>query len=303
MLCDTARTAHVPLSQYTIKELRARAAELRSMAGTARTAADMQALEALGARFDALATKREAVEHQANVVAQFRQLTAIQRLETEYRAEDPDSDRPLGAPSAEAVVMAADAVSRHFVLPETRQHPVVRSATMKLAYLLMAYGLVPSKPAVAKPSGAETADMPNDARHHILLVDDAADVLVSVGAFLAHAGFAVERASSGDEALQLIARDRRIDVLVTDFAMPGLNGTELISQAKQLRPNLKALVITGYPNADGLAELPPRTKILCKPFRRDTLIAGVKSLLGEMQPVPSETTELIELPLSDHDER
>ncbi len=76
--------------------------------------------------------------------------------------------------------------------------------------------------------------------------------------------------------------------------MPGLSGVELIVQASQIRPHLKALVITGYPNADGLAELPPQTAILVKPFRRDTLIAGVKSLLGELPTVPNATAELVE---------
>ena len=83
-------------------------------------------------------------------------------------------------------------------------------------------------------------------------------------------------------------------MLITDFAMPGLNGVELIAQATQIRPNLKTLVITGYPDADGLAELPPHTTILVKPFRRDVLIAGVRSLLGEMRPLPDETAELID---------
>lgn len=125
--------------------------------------------------------------------------------------------------------------------------------------------------------------------HHILLVDDVADVLVTAGAFLAKEGFAVQKAPNGDEALSLIASDAKIDVLVTDFAMPGLSGVELIAQAAQIRPNLRSIVITGYPNADGLAELPPNTTILAKPFRRTALIARIKSLLEEVQSVPDET--------------
>ena len=74
--------------------------------------------------------------------------------------------------------------------------------------------------------------------------------------------------------------------------MPGLTGGELIALAVQMQPKLKALVITGYPNADGVAaELPSNTSVLVKPFRRNALIASVKSLL---MTVPSETVELRE---------
>jgi DNA-binding NtrC family response regulator len=62
--------------------------------------------------------------------------------------------------------------------------------------------------------------------------------------------------------------------------MPGLNGADLIAQAVQIRPSLKALVITGYPNVDGLSDLPAGITVLAKPFRRDALVAAVESLVG-----------------------
>jgi DNA-binding NtrC family response regulator len=170
----------------------------------------------------------------------------------------------------------------------------------------MAYGLVstgqelntmqadlPATPEMAgKPGSKESTDATAHADHSILVVDDVTDVLVTVGAFLTREGFTVQRAANGDEALRLIASDPTIDVLVTDFAMPGLSGVELIAQAVQIRPNIKALVITGYPNADGLAELPPLTTILVKPFRRYTLIDRIQSLLGETQLPRDQIAEL-----------
>ncbi len=200
MSCDRTKTARIPLSEHTIRELRSKAAEFRTLAASARTAADAQALHALGARFDALADQRYIVPAEAT------------RLDVQRPAQ------------------------------------------------------------------------------HVLLVDDLADVLVSVGAFLLNAGYTVRKAANGDDALQLIAADPRIEVLVTDFAMPGLNGAGLIAQATEIRRNLKALVITGYPNADGLAQLPPHTMVLTKPFRRNTLIAGVRSLLAE-PPMPHALVE------------
>jgi DNA-binding response OmpR family regulator len=122
------------------------------------------------------------------------------------------------------------------------------------------------------------------------MVDDDAETLVTVGAFLVNSGFTVEKAASGDEALRKIVANPSINILVTDLMMPGMSGVDLITHARRVRPTLKALVITGYPNADELAGLPPHASILVKPFRRATLIAEVKSLTA---PGPNKTEELI----------
>jgi DNA-binding NtrC family response regulator len=162
---------------------------------------------------------------------------------------------------------------------------------MTMAYDLMTYGLAPAEPDLptARSSG------PHCLGQHVLVVDDTSDVLVAVGAFLAGEGFAVVCAPDGDTALRLIAADPRIGVLVTDYAMPGLCGIELIAQAVQMRPNLKALLITAYPNADGLAELPSHIKVLTKPFRRAALTTQVKTLVSEAPSMrPDEAMELVE---------
>ena len=55
-------------------------------------------------------------------------------------------DVPLGMPSPGALQMAIDAMGRHYVLPQTREHPAVSSECLRLAYLIQAYGLAPRKP-------------------------------------------------------------------------------------------------------------------------------------------------------------
>jgi CheY-like chemotaxis protein len=298
---DPTRMVHVPLSQHTVKELQARALELQRIALSASNTADMRALVALAGRFQVLAERRENVARGAAEALAPRPAD-VEWFEAGKRTVMLGSDRPMGLPSVEAMQIAADALSRQYLLPETMHHPAIQSATKRLAYTLMAYGLAATgpEPAAARSeiaiqqSSAGRLDRPRDTGHHILVVDDVSDVLVAVGAFLMKEAFVIQHAANGDEALRLIASDPRIGILITDFAMPGLNGVELIAQATRMRPNLKALVITGYPNADGLAELPPHTTILVKPFRRDTLIAGVRSLLGEMRPLPDETAELID---------
>jgi DNA-binding NtrC family response regulator len=122
-------------------------------------------------------------------------------------------------------------------------------------------------------------------KQRILVVDDEPNVLVIVGAFLTKAGFAVGKSSDSDEAMRMVAGDPHIDVLVTDFAMPGMSGAELISEAKRLQPDLKAVIMTGYPDASALEELPPGTPILVKPFRRVDLIDEIQSLLAEAESV------------------
>jgi hypothetical protein len=60
-------------------------------------------------------------------------------------------DEPLGMPSAEALKMATDFIRLRYVMPETMDHPQVRSECMRLAYLIQAYGLA------ATPSPDEDA--------------------------------------------------------------------------------------------------------------------------------------------------
>ena len=307
MSTTLANTAHVPLSQYTREQLHARAAELRYMAARAWTTADMQALERLAARLVSMAERRQAEDLDALRATEALAIHTAEAMShpvpecdahpiAEQRRLPPCPDGML-PPFPAAWRMACELIGQKYIDPATLYHPVVIGACYRLACELIAYGEVPAQPpapplAAAQPLAIANPESKNRTGHHILLVDDVADVLVSVGAFLVNAGFTVRKAPNGDEALRIIAGDPRIDTLVTDFAMPALSGTELIVQARQIRPNLKALIITGYPNADGLAELPPDISVLVKPFRRDTLINRVKSLFGEMQTPPNDTVNL-----------
>jgi CheY-like chemotaxis protein len=176
----------------------------------------------------------------------------------------------LSAFTDEMLQIAVDAINAHFPSLEIWKHPSIGSALMRVAS---------GTQRVSTEFRAQMAKEP--AQPRILVVDDAQDVLVAVGAFLTREGCLVVKASDGEEALRLIASDPLISLLVTDFIMPGLNGADLITQALELRPNLQALVITGYPKADGLNEISSRVRILTKPFRRDALVAAVGALLGK----------------------
>ena len=113
----------------------------------------------------------------------------------------------------------------------------------------------------------------------VLLVDDAPDVLATTGAFLERAGFVVVRADSGDQARDMLAAGERFDALVSDYAMPGLNGADLIVKAQALQPGLRALLITGYASAGYAGTLPEGTPVLHKPFQRNDLLAALHHVM------------------------
>jgi len=114
----------------------------------------------------------------------------------------------------------------------------------------------------------------------LLLVDDVADVLVTASAFLERAGFQVVQAESGNQALAVLAAGERFDALVTDYAMPGMNGVELIEQARTVQPGLPALLITGFAEVGGADALPEAVAVLRKPFQRRELVEAVLQAMG-----------------------
>jgi hypothetical protein len=74
-----------------------------------------------------------------------RRYQSIVALECVMPIEHP-RDVPLGMPSPKALRMATDAMRRYYVLPETMEHPAVRSECLRLAYLIQAYGFASTGP-------------------------------------------------------------------------------------------------------------------------------------------------------------
>jgi CheY-like chemotaxis protein len=120
-------------------------------------------------------------------------------------------------------------------------------------------------------------------RSVVLLVDDEVAVLGLLEAVLDRHGYSVLAASSGVEALELSRRfDRQINLLVTDFRMPGLNGVELYEALSRERPGIRVLVISGTPAALGEAQVV--LPILEKPFSPAVLLERVRGLLAAPTP-------------------
>ena len=90
-------------------------------------------------------------------------------------------------------------------------------------------------------------------------------------------GFKVIEANSGTRALEVIKDNSTIDLLITDYAMPRMNGAQLAIAAREIRPELPILLATGY------AELPAHSGVdlprIGKPYRQEQLAEEIKNLL------------------------
>jgi CheY-like chemotaxis protein len=100
---------------------------------------------------------------------------------------------------------------------------------------------------------------------HVLLCDDDNDVRRFLSELLKSDGYMVREASTPEGALRILEDGAAVDLLIVDYAMPGINGMEIIRQAWRKRPSLKTLLITGDAGAvgDDVAGAP----LLRKPFR------------------------------------
>ncbi len=79
----------------------------------------------------------------------------------------------------------------------------------------------------------------------VLLVDDEPLVREITAAMLEDLGCAVKTAANGDDALKKLAADRRIEILITDINMPGMDGYDLAEAARRMRVGLAVIILSG----------------------------------------------------------
>jgi signal transduction histidine kinase len=127
------------------------------------------------------------------------------------------------------------------------------------------------------PDSQPEADV-SKRRLTLLFVDDDFLISLSTAALLEDLGHDVIKASSGPAALDVLNSGKPIDLLITDYAMPGMTGVQLAEAARKLRPDLPILLATGY------ADLPARARIelprLSKPYQQNQLAERITSLVG-----------------------
>ncbi|MBA4727424.1 MAG: response regulator [Pseudomonas sp.] len=131
------------------------------------------------------------------------------------------------------------------------------------------------EPASAPSSGSAESN----SQHCILLVDDDHSVREVTAQMLEDLGFTVIAADSGDDALQLLTQGAEVDLLLADFAMPGMNGGELARAVRVRHPELPVVFVTGYAE---LCELGLEGySIIQKPFREEQLANKLQLALSE----------------------
>ena len=130
----------------------------------------------------------------------------------------------------------------------------------------------------ASPASAGQADPPAAPASvlplRLLVVDDDSAVRATTARLLEAMGHSVDSVSHGTTALAALAAER-FDLMIVDFAMPGMNGAELLHKARQVRPDLRALVISGFSDTEALAASGVDAPILAKPFSSDQLLEAV----------------------------
>jgi signal transduction histidine kinase len=114
---------------------------------------------------------------------------------------------------------------------------------------------------------------------NILLVDDDPEVRSAVADMLRSHGHVVTEASNGPQALLELERTE-VGLLVLDFAMPGMDGAEVASQALELKPDLKLLFLTGYADSEAIDRaVDGRARVLKKPVTAGTLRQAIEAML------------------------
>jgi len=133
-------------------------------------------------------------------------------------------------------------------------------------------------PQPARP-GAAAADQPG--RGRVLVVEDDPQVLAVTVEMLEGMGYEVVTASNARAALERLETDAGFDLLFSDVIMPGgRNGVELATLARDLRPELKVLLTSGYVGEAGLLA-GDAFELIDKPYERSTLAAKLQELLGD----------------------
>ncbi|WP_420244108.1 PAS domain S-box protein [Roseiterribacter gracilis] len=136
--------------------------------------------------------------------------------------------------------------------------------------------IVPTAPAPAPQGAGET----------VLLVEDDSSVRLLISEVLRELGYASLEASDGQAALPMLESNARLDLMITDVGLPGLNGRQLAEIARQHRPDLKVLFVTGY--AEHATErgefLAPGMEMVTKPFDLEVLAIKIRQMIETRRP-------------------
>jgi two-component system, NtrC family, sensor kinase len=135
-----------------------------------------------------------------------------------------------------------------------------------------------------RAGGKPIDETPSGQRETVLVVEDDADVRAYVVETLSELNYSVRQASNAEAALSILDGPDPVDLLLTDVVMPGMNGRSLAEAAKQRRPGLKVLYMTGYSRNAIVHQgrLDAGVALMQKPFSQNVLAMRVRSMLEEV---------------------
>ncbi|MEO7411366.1 MAG: ATP-binding protein [Sphingomicrobium sp.] len=193
--------------------------------------------------------------------------------ETASRAREPFfTTKPLGAGTGLGLAQVAEVVKQSGGRLAIDSEPG-RGTTVRLVIPAATTGV-----AVASAPG-QGVSLP--AKLKLLIVDDNADVRETLVQMVEADGHRVESVADGRTALAALAH-RKPELVLVDFAMPGLNGAEFIVEAHKIHPGLPCLMITGYWDSDALTESGVSCPILRKPFTNAALRDAMAAALDQV---------------------
>ncbi len=116
----------------------------------------------------------------------------------------------------------------------------------------------------------------------VLVVEDEPVVRGVILEMLGEQGYRTLQAVDGPSGLKILRSGARIDLVVTDVGLPGMNGRQLADQARETRPDLKILFITGYAESVAMADgfLQPGMEMITKPFDLDNLSRRIRGMVS-----------------------
>ncbi len=116
-------------------------------------------------------------------------------------------------------------------------------------------------------------------KKHVLLVEDAPELLDTLACLLEAEGFEVFVAGTGERALE-IAESNRIDFMICDFQLPGMSGPRAIAAIKSRQPHLLPIMVSGYLSAEKRQQCVDAGAMafLPKPFLMKDLVSTMRQL-------------------------
>jgi PAS domain S-box-containing protein len=134
----------------------------------------------------------------------------------------------------------------------------------------------------AREDEAPAEELPRGQGMNVLLVEDDASVRLLIAEVLRELGYSCIEATDGQAALPILASNIHIDLMITDVGLPGMNGHQVARLARQQRPNLRVLFVTGYAeHATGDTRfLEAGMTMITKPFSLDLLALRIRDMLA-----------------------